>query len=397
MTNEGESSFVSAEPAQRPSALRLPYVDGIRGASACYVVLFHMYQFAGARFTGAPPSWWKASKILSYGDCGVAVFIVVSGYCLMMPVAADRELRLRGGPRHFAERRLRRLGPGYVAALLFSSAIILLIPSLQHHSGTLWDATLPAFSAGTIAAHVFLIYNWSRTWRYEIDTPMWTVALEVQIYAVFVFALLPLWRRMVGRRPNLMVVFACALLTAVLMVLGLSWAQPWMLVLFALGMCAAEAARRPVGWLAGHVDLAVGAAMAFVVVTLAVERRFLHAYDSVNFVRETAVGVAAAVLLLALRKATPTDGRYTLWIGDALSRRPITWLGEISYSLYLIHFPIVGAISFGWIWGAGLGIPENFALILLIGGTFSLIAATAFHGLFERRYLSRRQPSLAPA
>ena len=85
----------------------------------------------------------------------------------------------------------------------------------------------------------------------------------------------------------------------------------------------------------------------------------------------------------------------TLRIGAALSIRPIAWLGEISYSLYLIHFPIVGAVSFGWIWGAGHGIPENFALIVVIGGSLSLAAATGFHWLFERRYLSRRQPSLA--
>ncbi|MCU1502475.1 MAG: acyltransferase 3 [Ilumatobacteraceae bacterium] len=395
MARQAETSFASSEQRVGAGGRRLAYIDGMRGVSAAYVVLFHMYQFANARFAGTPPTWWKASTVFNYGDCGVAVFIVVSGYCLMLPVVANEGLELKGGRRRFALRRLRRLGPGYVAALVGSSILILLVPSLRHRSGTTWDASLPAFGVGTIVAHVLLVYNWSRTWRYEIDTPMWTVALEVQIYAVFVFGLLPLWRRTIGRRPNVVVVGACALVTVVLMAVGLSWAQPWMLLLFALGMCAAEASARPVGWMRGHVDLLVLAALAATVVTFSLERRFLHSYDSVVFVREVVVGIAAALLLLALRQASPADGRLTLRIGAALSTRPLTWLGEISYSLYLVHFPIIGAIALTWVYGGRFGVPENFALIVVVGGAVSLAGAAAFHRLFERSYLSPRQSAIA--
>ncbi len=378
---------------------RLSYIDGIRGASACYVVLFHMYQFASVRFSGATPSWWKAFSVFQYGDCGVAVFIVVSGYCLMLPVAANEELELRGGRMEFAKRRLRRLGPGYLAALAGSSLLILAIPALHHRSGTVWDVSLPAFSLGTIIAHLLLVYNWSRTWRYEIDTPMWTVALEVQIYAVFVFGLLPLWRRSIGRRPNLVVVLACAVITAALMALGLAWAQPWMLVLFAFGMCAAEATQRPTGWIPrmvrGRVDLVVITALVVVGAFFAVEGSLIHTADGLLFARGLMVGSAAAVLLLGLRLASTGDGRLTTLIGRALSIRPLSWLGEISYSLYLVHFPIIGAVTLTWVYRSQLNIPENFALIVLVAGSLSLIVAVGFHRLFERRYLLQRQPTLA--
>lgn len=395
MAVEGEHR--AEAPARRVGAAspRLSYIDGIRGASACYVVLFHMYQFAGARFSGASPTWWKAFRILNFGDCGVAVFIVVSGYCLMMPVAAQEGLHLSGGRLRFAQRRLRRLGPGYLAALVATSVFILLVPTLQHRSGTLWDASLPAMSVGTVVAHLLLVYNWSRTLRYQIDVPMWSVALEVQIYAVFVFVLLPVWRRTKGRRPNLVVVGVCALVTAVLAAAGLGFAQPWMLLLFALGMCAAEASVRPVAWIRGHVDLIVIGAFAAVAATFALERRFVHGYDSVAFVREVVVGAAAALLLLALRVASPSDGRLTLRIGAALSVRPVVWLGEISYSLYLVHFPIVGAVSLAWVYRERLGVPGNFASIVVVGGGLSLAAAACFHRLFERPYLRRRGSSLA--
>lgn len=375
----------------------LPYIDGIRGASACYVVLFHMYQFAGARFAGSPPGWWRLFKVLSYGDCGVAVFIVLSGYCLMLPVAANSDLQVQGGLRRFAIRRLRRLGPGYAAALVGSSIVIASIPVLHRHSATLWDASLPAFSTGTIVAHLLLVQNWSRTWRYEIDTPMWSVALEAQIYAVFVLGLLPLWRRRIGRRPGLAVLAACSVVTVALMAAGLSWAQPWMLLLFALGMCAAEASQRSIAWIRGRVDVVVVLSVAAVVATLAVERRVLHSYDSVVFVREVVVGVAAALLLLALQHADADDARLTQLIGTVCSTRPLRWLGEISYSLYLVHFPITGAIALTWVYGARFGVPENFAVILLVAGSLSIVAATGFHRLFERPYVARRRRDIAPA
>jgi len=85
---------------------------------------------------------------------------------------------------------IRRLGPGYAAALLGSLALILLVPSMRHLSGDSWDVSLPALSVGAIVTHLLLVDNWRLGWRYTIDTPMWTVALEVQIYVIFVVALL---------------------------------------------------------------------------------------------------------------------------------------------------------------------------------------------------------------
>jgi peptidoglycan/LPS O-acetylase OafA/YrhL len=367
----------------------LRYIDGMRGASASYVVLFHMWQFASSRFTGAPPRWWRLFDVLQYGDCGVAVFIVVSGYCLMLPVAASDGLQLRGGRLRFAERRIRRLGPGYIAALVGTLALVMLVPSMHHHSGSSWDVSLP-LSFGTIASHLLLIDNWRLGWRYAIDTPMWTVALEVQIYVVFVLVLLPLWRRAVRHRPSVVVVAACAVVTVVLMLTGLAWVQPWMLLLFALGMCAAEASQRRAGLLSRRIDLVVVPLVVLVPIVLELDRSHFWDFNGVLFVREVFVGLVFAVLLLALTRATPEDGRITAWIGRVFSVRPLTWLGEISYSLYLVHFPIVGAIALTLVYGRGLDEPANFALIVVAGGAASLLVAVGFHRLFERGYLVRR-------
>src|SRR3954449_12891497 len=96
-TTAVRTSLAPTAPEVRPPAARMPYIDGLRGLSAAYVVLFHIEEFATSRFAGALPWWWGASRILSFGDCAVGVFIVVSGYCLMLPVVADGRLQLRGG------------------------------------------------------------------------------------------------------------------------------------------------------------------------------------------------------------------------------------------------------------------------------------------------------------
>lgn len=391
MTVSSETTSIHSEAEAAPRVRHLGYIDGLRGASACYVVLFHMYQFASSRFVGAPPAWWKLFRVFSYGDCGVAVFIVVSGYCLMLPVVAADDLLLRGGRLGFAERRLRRLGPGYAAALVGSLLIVLVVPSMRHMSGDSWDVSLPAFSVGTIVSHILLVDNWRLSWRYTIDTPMWTVALEVQIYVVFVLALLPLWRRTVGRRPQLAVAAVCALVAVVLTIAGLSWTQPWMLLLFAFGMGAADAAQRAGGFLSGRTDWIIVPALVAVPIILQLDRQGRLTFNGVLFVREVAVGTVTALLLLALRRASPKGGRITLWVGRVFSVRPLTWLGEISYSLYLVHFPIIGAVALTGVYGHGLNEPENFSVIVLVGGTASVLVAAAFHRVFEQRYLTRRQ------
>ena len=71
-------------------------------------------------------------------------------------------------------------------------------------------------------------------------------------------------------------------------------------------------------------------------------------------------------------------------IGDACLIAPCTWLGDISYSLYLVHYPILGALAMTWIYGGGHGIVENLALFVVVGGALSLLVASGFHRLFER-------------
>ena len=119
------------------------------------------------------------STVLGYGHLAVDVFIVLSGYCLMLPVAASADLKLRGGLIGYIKRRAWRIVPPYYAALCV--ALIIALTNGAYHM----------FSPGDVAAHLLLIHNLNPDWLYSINAPMWSIAVEWQIYFVFGASLLP--------------------------------------------------------------------------------------------------------------------------------------------------------------------------------------------------------------
>src|SRR3954462_13179518 len=99
---------VTRHGSSRPStASRLDFLDGLRGLAALYVVLHHAaLEVPGGSLS---PVSGIFRGLLRQGHFAVAVFIVLSGYCLMRPVASDPSGRVRGGWRAYLLRRARRI------------------------------------------------------------------------------------------------------------------------------------------------------------------------------------------------------------------------------------------------------------------------------------------------
>ena len=81
--------------------MRLLFLDGLRGLSATYVVLFHAHWQIDWGYQPAPlrgvAAW--VSACLNHGHAAVAIFIVLSGYSLMLPVARSGGFVIPGGIR----------------------------------------------------------------------------------------------------------------------------------------------------------------------------------------------------------------------------------------------------------------------------------------------------------
>ena len=112
-------SFADA-PGQ-PGRVRLAFLDGLRGLSALYVTVFHIGLPAGL-----PPPLIFALGWSRFGHSVVGIFIVLSGYSLMLPVARSKNGQFRGGVWNYLKRRAFRILPPYYAALALSIAALLL-------------------------------------------------------------------------------------------------------------------------------------------------------------------------------------------------------------------------------------------------------------------------------
>ena len=99
--------------------LRMAYLDGIRGLAALYVVLVHSYDYSSALPLQPALLWLAMAKFVRYGMFAVVIFIVLSGYCLMLPIVRSNKRYFSGGLLEFFKRRIRRILPPYYAALVF--------------------------------------------------------------------------------------------------------------------------------------------------------------------------------------------------------------------------------------------------------------------------------------
>lgn len=324
--------------------LRLEFLDGLRGLAALYIVLFHAFQTT-TQVTASDAPALDAALIWRIGHPAVSIFIVLSGFCLMLPVVRAGGGTLRGGVRDYLARRARRILPPYYAALVLSSLFLAAAHFARYRSGlTRHDAVLALhLSPGSLLPHVFLVHNLSSVWVKTIDVPMWSVATEWQIYFFFPALLLPVWRRF-GSLAALVAAFALSLLPHYLLRpdRNFDWACPWYLGLFAMGMSGAILAfssktatwreRRPWGGLAAILFFLLGALLLFV------PNRLIGGWV---WETDALAGAATTGLILDCTAGVTKAGVGRPPVLQALEARPTLWLGAFSYSLYLVHYPIL--------------------------------------------------------
>ena len=176
---------VKVQSAQAPPPReRLEYLDGVRGAASFYVMLTHLVLFINPVLFSTVRWLTPATAWMRYGRVSVSIFIVLSGYCLMLPVARSAQSTIAGGLWPYLVRRARRIMPPYYAALLISLALMWALSARIDQVGTFWSTMKPV-NAKVVISHLLLIHNFNNDWISRIDAPMWSVATEWQIYFLF--------------------------------------------------------------------------------------------------------------------------------------------------------------------------------------------------------------------
>ncbi|RJT91038.1 acyltransferase [Cryobacterium melibiosiphilum] len=350
----------------------------MRGAAALAVVVFHTFLFTGLEGQAAaelPVIGW----LIGYGYLGVPIFIVLSGYVLMLPLTKSPTLQFRGGVGQFFKRRAKRILPPYFAALAISLALIAFIPVMNQQGGTAWDSKIPV-DVGGVVSHLLLLHDVSPDWAFQIDGPLWSVAVEWQIYFLMPLILLPLFRRF---SPWIVTPALTLLLLAASLVGFAPWAHPWLVGLFAAGMFAAQLTTRPtlprgtVGWLTAA---AIGAAALLLVLSPFTQ-------DKVWF-SEIIGGAGFMALLVVLGRRTTQGASIGLFA--VFESKPLRYAGLVSYSVYLIHSPLL-ALGNLLLLPLGLPVAAQYTLMMLVVVPVTLALCWAFFQLVERHFQNSHQ------
>ena len=329
---------------RRRVAIRLPYLDSIRGAAALYVAIGHIWQFLAFQppYANLP----KVFTLLNFGHAAVGIFFVLSGYCLMLPIAAQGHVEQEHGwLQAFIRRRALRLYPAYIAAMVLS-LILISTTGVGLDPQRIWTAGLNHFSGESIGSHLLLMHNLTR-FQWTIDTPMWSVALEWQIYLIFGAVLVPMWKRI---HPYVMLSVLFFLTAWTAAIPQLSDKCLWFVGLFFMGNIAACYGTRTAAgveglglpsklWKLAGLRSAIPALLVFLATCM---------LPKLIVVSDIALGIGVSGILVWLQRTWNRNPEQRVF--KVLSAKPLTVLGAMSYSIYLLHFPILETAN-AWLVG----------------------------------------------
>jgi peptidoglycan/LPS O-acetylase OafA/YrhL len=366
----------SAAPSLSATPVRIEFVDGLRALAALFVVLHHAWLIIWpVYYKEYPEKGWPESLTtwLSYGHFPVTFFIVISGFCLGLPIARKGAEGWKGA-WNFYSRRARRIIPPYYASMVVIGILILTL--IGERTGTHWDGNA-TINWGRVG-YAFLMLN-NVVPGSSINGVYWSIAVEWQIYLVFPL-LVVLWLRFGVWWATLaatLVGYAVAYYTAntpYILLSGQFYAM------FALGFLAAYLAHNPtwvkrlskVPWALVSVLLLAALGFHLRTISLMTAMPWFPIYDIV-------VGLAALCVLLA---GCFGDRR----VNGLLCTRPLLQIGAFSYSLYLMHMPI---LQLAWQYTIRpMWLPEweQFKLLAIFGVPACLLTAWLFYILIERHF-----------
>ncbi len=349
---------LNSGPANAPTVsgpVFVPTLHGIRGLAVLAVVLYHV---AGAGFWtpggGVPRALYESG-----GPLAVDVLFFTSGFVLFLPVVCRGSF---GSTRAFAIRRFARLGPPYYVCMLLVLAFFPLFST-----PAIANAAERGFS--DILVHISFLQRLvsPRDPGFIVNSPTWSLSIDLAFYC-----LLPLIASTYLRHPlaGLAIALAVSLVWRAAFIVPDASAPyssldfliqpPLFMADFASGMTAAWAfirlKQRNWSWLSGRMPVALTAGALVGLVVLAYIGGSNLPYHLGVFQEPAAVRALLPLALLVFAVAVSLSPRWVQW---PLTNRGSLWFSEISYSVFLYHFPI---IFFGFF---TVGISRDESLIWL--------------------------------
>ncbi|MBW4651632.1 MAG: acyltransferase [Kaiparowitsia implicata GSE-PSE-MK54-09C] len=339
---------------------RLVSIELLRFLASFAILVWHYEHFAfdGEVFTVA--RWDQPFHALlwpfyDWGQNGVQVFWCVSGFIFVFKYY----LPVRRGDmsaREFFILRLSRLYPLHFVTLLFVAGVQVLFLAQNGYF-----FVYPQNDVKHFVLNLFLASYWGLQDGWSFNAPIWSVSLEILVYAIF-FSL--------SRRLSFVATAIVAVVLAgVMLALGASdMAQ--CLGFFYIGGTMAVACYNPRllwnGPLAAHAFVALGVALAAAGILVAAA--FLLKGIHIQIVTKLVVVTALVYVFVALN---PLMQRFAA---------PLLFLGSLTYASYLLHFPLQLTVAYAFsLAGIPLDSTSSVLFVLFIGGTLVLAALCYRH------------------
>jgi len=351
---------------------RYHLLDAVRGLAALDVLVFHSHYVKGL---------WL----------GVQVFFVVSGYCIAS--ATDSALGRGLSIGTFMRRRVRRIAPPYLASVAFALALGItgLLVARPGGSSPFTFTVAEILQNATLTQWLTLTRAWlaGHPFPSAPDNPIllvgsyWSLCYEEQFYLLAGLVLV-CSRRMHPALVTTAVVLGLGAVglvhpTRVTGLLTDYWLQFSCGIVLYLRLCRV---RTP--GLGRAIDLALGiAAPAFYALG---RLRGEHIFESHGLAFLSQLGFCCGVAFVLSLLRTWDEG-----LSSTPPIRALRTVGAFSYSLYLVHQPVLGVTL-----RLHQGLPQ--ALVSGLGVAYSISAAYLFHRIFERPFLNEPlAPQPAPA
>jgi peptidoglycan/LPS O-acetylase OafA/YrhL len=338
-----------------PSKSYLPELEGLRGLAALWVLIYHLGALTGVRL-----------PIIRSGGLGVDLFVLLSGFLMVHQYEQRRESQPWSSGRtigNFYCRRFFRIAPLYylllAASFAAAPAVERWVLYIRQHSSGYMDIHSDT-SWANLLVHLSFAFGFLPHFSDYTDIPDWTIGLEVQFYVFFPFLMLLVLRLGYLKMAAITLLLAVSInLLFFQFVSGFPMASflPLKIHIFLLGMLIAAAFH-------GSVRL-LSASICVVLLPLIPLIERVHRFGLPWLFKDMCL---SAVLLLITCGGGPVRVALNP-LRASLNAWLMQRLGDISYSVYLVHLllmPPIIAMLLHIPWCASLGLKHRFVIFGLI-------------------------------
>lgn len=339
-------------------------IQGLRGISVLLVVFYH------------------TNLLFKGGFIGVDIFFVISGYVIMSSLLNEYQNHTAISLKNFVSRRINRLLPASTIVVIFTLIASIFIFSPFSEQGQIARTSI---SSSFFSANLYFVLQ--NSYSALINNPfrhMWSLGVEEQFYIFLILSITLIFRFSRNKKSILNRILGFAIATGLISFVAN--------LIFSAGIRILPLPTRIAFFspLTRVWELQIGVIAAFI------STKYLHRIkDSLTSEFFAICGIALIFFsALTFNSFTAFPGPYALGptigglvvvlfashtrlVAPLLSMKPLRYLGDVSYSWYLWHWPIIVFCQI---------LAPGSKLLLVLSGFLSVIPAALSYHFIENRF-----------